>query len=301
MSFHTYLHATQMKWHRFLHGGGDETTLIDFAERVLKRLEALPPDTATGPAFVPHGAECAMSMVDDHWGIYGAGATSVDRMDGSYHAAQLLLDPAWLDHDLRAQEAREPWLFAEVAEWATSRLQTLLDLDFPPGTVLRASLPPQPTAAASGDLSSWPAASVRGGQAVKDGTVGPPVRYTDLSGNPNAEGYLTAGHVAPPDPNPTLAWVDLAQPPAGSLTARVHGSTVPAGIGSGVAGTLPEPSTPRSSKRAGRSPPASAPPAAPVVRTPSHESRRPQVRTGASSVTPDGLPPRRVLGPTVTW
>ena len=115
------------------------------------------------------------------------------------------------------------------------------------------------------------------------------------------EGYLTAGHVAPPDPNPTLAWVDLAQPPAGSLTARVHGSTVPAGIGSGVAGNL-----------AGAVDAAIIETGGPIptgLGAAGSAGCKDTVTRITQATGPNGgvigyarsMPPRRVLGPTVTW
>jgi hypothetical protein len=213
--------------------------VVSFAERILRRLEDLPPDP-TGSRIAPADTRCVLQTVGNHWGVYGAGAVGLneagleragcDPEGPGQFRYQILLDPAWLDLDFRATAAREPWLFAGEAEWAATRLRDLLDLSIPAQTVLRASLPPQPQSFGSGDRSAWPSGSML----PVPGTVGPPVEYTDDTGS-LAEGFLTAGHVVPPgSPAAGRTQVDI-QPAAGAVsTVDVFRSSVPGPLGSGV-------------------------------------------------------------------
>jgi hypothetical protein len=207
----------------------DPGTVDHFAYDVLTRLEHLPPpeDAAW---LVPTGSTCALTAIGDGWGVYGVGVLGVDMGDGGGNRLELVLDPAWLDVDFRARRSRVPWLLARDAEWARERMQRLLDLEIPYDAVLRASLPPEPYVA-TGDPSSWPPAAAGSPVAPTTGTLGPAVSYTDDHGN-LAQGYLTAGHVAPP-------WggaphVDLTPRGAPPVTLPVFSSQVPGGLGTGL-------------------------------------------------------------------
>lgn len=202
--------------------------IVEFSERLLERLDQLPPDPADSPML--SAAPCALSLVGSHWGVYGAGVTGIEVNGSDDFRLQMLLDPVWLDIDFREGGARQPWLLARDARWATRQLQGILDLPFPEDTVLRASLPPRPQTMASGDGSRWPSATTPSTEYPQTGTVGPPVSYTDAAGNA-AVGYLTAGHVAPPRaPALGLANVDIQPAYGPALTVAVHASRVATGI-----------------------------------------------------------------------
>jgi hypothetical protein len=200
-----------------------------FAQDLLDRLEGLPPPD-DAPWLVPVDTTCALTAIGGGWGVYGVGVLGVDLGDGGRNRLELVLDPAWLDVDFRAQRSRVPWMLAGDAEWATLRLRDLLALDIPYDAVLRASLPPEPYIA-PGDVSSWPPAASRSPMTPTTGTLGPAVVYTDQFGNPG-EGYLTAGHVVPP--HGQIPQVDLQPRGAAPVTLPVASSQVPGGLGTGL-------------------------------------------------------------------
>jgi len=212
------------------HGGLDVQWVEAFAQLVLRRVESSPPGTSP----IPGDLHCLIGATGGQWGVYGVGvldprALSVDAgrdlADLSVNRLELSLDPAWLDHDFRNLDARQPWLNAHEAEWAVEHLRAALDIWIPPTAVLRASLPPRPYAPVSGDAVYWPPAA--SGVRAEEGTLGPAVSYNDKFGN-NVEGFITAGHVARPQgPNQ----VDLHDSAGSVLTAQVDRSRVPGGLG----------------------------------------------------------------------
>lgn len=226
MALEDYLHRAEPRWTP-VDPPLTATEVTGFADSVRHGLGDLPGDPAEHDD-APDDMRCVLSAVGGGWGVYGAGATVIEGLPGRQHRLQLLLDPAWLDRDLREHDVREPWLLAEDAFWAREQLERLLSVAFPTGTVLRASLAPEPYSAASGDGSSWPAASSGSTLPKVSGTVGPPVNYIDAAGNP-AQGFLTAGHVVP---DPAWPQVDIRSS-AGVVVVGVHQSLVPSTIPTG--------------------------------------------------------------------
>jgi len=212
-------------------GGLNLTQVEGFTRAVLRRVE-----TSSPPGYLPAPGDmtCVLSATGGDWGVYGAGVLDPQALNPDGHLieedlgpnrVELLLDPAWLDHDFRNLHSRQPWLNAQEAEWAVEHLRTVLDISIPPTAVLRASLPPIAYGPASGNPVYWPA--VAGAVKPEEGTLGPGVSYHDRSGNP-VEGFITAGHVAQPK---APSQVQLRDSTGAIITAHVDRSRLPGGLG----------------------------------------------------------------------
>src|SRR5690349_896093 len=99
MSLEDYLHDS----HRYPRFSVDD--VVEFSERLLRRLDELPPDPADSE--MSSAAPCALSLVGSHWGVYGAGVTGIEVAGSDDLRLQVLLDPVWLDIDFREGGARQ--------------------------------------------------------------------------------------------------------------------------------------------------------------------------------------------------
>ncbi|GAA4755562.1 hypothetical protein GCM10023350_46340 [Nocardioides endophyticus] len=225
MSLKHYLYGQGPHWHPFAHRDVDPSTVDQVAHEVLHRIDDRPDPTSP---YLPDGVRCVLDVADG-WGVYGVGATALEYRGESFFRHQLLLDPAWLDRDMRRLGSRSPVLTSDEAEWAAHALSTTLGIEVPHGTVLRATLPPSPNAVTSGDVTNWSAA---GASTPLTGRVGAPITYADNHGR-STPGFLTAGHVVP-DP---LGTVNVDQP-GGPVRLTIFKSEVPRGIGTSRAATL---------------------------------------------------------------
>jgi hypothetical protein len=210
------------------YGGLNSLVVEAYTRAVLSRIEAEDPR----PETQPEDMRCLLATVGPGWGVYGAGVVAPRALTpgtGLYleelgeNRLEVLLDPAWLDHDFRNLRSRQPWLNAVEAEWAMEHLQAALGILLPETVILRASLPPAPHRPASGDVVSWYGALLQSEPA--QGTLGPAVAYGDASGRP-VYGYLTAGHVAQP------SQVELRDSAGGRTVAQVDRFRLPGGLDS---------------------------------------------------------------------